>query len=116
VIFISDFYGIIPLELLDTFPLSQFESIKSIEEGDYLYQNSVRKASKFLKANIQYYEKCGVLIPDFFLNQFNETTMFSPNNPIHKIYSLLQGKYASKISKFSNLLDLLQYFRVDEMK
>ena len=116
VVFISDFYGIIPLELQDTFPLSQFESITSIEEGDYLYQNSVRKALRFLNANIHYYEKCGVLIPEFFLNQFNETIMFSPKNPIHKIYLLLQENYSSKISKFSNLLDLLQYFRGDDMQ
>jgi len=116
VVFISDFYGVIPLELLDTFPLSQFESITAIDNNDDLHQNSVRKALKFLNVNIQHYEKCGVLIPEMFLNQFNEIKKFSSKNPIHKIFSLLQAKYASKISNFTNILYLLQYFRTDGMQ
>ena len=116
IVCISDIYGIIPLELMDTFPLSQFESITTIEDNGYLHQNSITKALKFLKANIHHYEKCGALIPEFFLNQFNETIKFSPKNPIHKIFSLLQANYASKISKFNTISELLQYFRIDDVQ
>jgi len=113
VVFISDIYGIIPLELKDTFPLSQYESITAMEEDDILHQNSVKKALTFLNANIQHYEKCGVLTPEEFLNQFNETIKFPSHNPIHKINSMLTAKFASKVSNFNNLLDLFQFFRVD---
>ena len=113
VVFISDFYGTIPLELQNTFPLSQYESIAAMEEEDTLHQNSVIKALTFLNANIQHYEKCGVLIPEEFLSQFNEVVKFSSHNPIHKIYAILKAKCVSKVSNFNNLLDLFQFFRVD---
>jgi len=113
-VLVSDIYGIIPLELHSTFPLSQYESITTIEDNDILYQNSLQKALKFLKANIQNYEKCGVFIPEEFLNQFNEIIKFPSHNPIHKIYSMLKTNYASKISKFNNLDELILFFRVDD--
>jgi 7-cyano-7-deazaguanine tRNA-ribosyltransferase len=113
VVFISDFYGLIPLELKDTFPLSQYESITAMEEDDILHQNSVKKALAFLNTNIEHYEKCGVLIPEEFLNQFNETIKFPSHNPIHKINSILIANFASKVSNFNNLFDLFQFFRVD---
>ncbi|GAH76554.1 unnamed protein product, partial [marine sediment metagenome] len=36
------------------------------------------------------YEKCGLLIPDFFLNQFKETMQFPENHPIHELNIILK--------------------------
>ena len=109
----SCFYGIIPLELTETFPLGQYESINPLGNNDLLYESSLNKAKTYFTKNIKKYEKCGILVPDNFLNQFEEIESFSDNHPIHGICSLVKSNYDLVISKFNDLKSLLQFFRDD---
>ncbi len=111
IVFNSFYFGIIPLELISTYPMGQFESITVSEEDDELYKNSVKKSSAYINQNYNKYHKCGVLIPESYLNQFNEVEKFNPVNPIHGLEPLLNSKFHSNYSKFTNLNDLLQFFR-----
>jgi len=111
IVFNSFYFGIIPLELISTYPMGQFESITISEEDDDLYKNSVKKANAFINQNYEKYHKCGVLIPQDYINQFNEVVEFNPVNPIHGLEPILSSKFRSKYSIFSNLNELLQFFR-----
>ena len=116
VVFITEFYGVIPLELSELYPMGQCESILSSGKNDLLYKNSLEKLEEFVKNNLEYYEKCGVLIPEKYINQFGENVDFSKNNPIHGLHSILKSKFDSKFSIFNNLQDLLHYFKDDKNK
>ncbi len=109
-IYLSDFYGIIPVELSETFPMGQFESIKSLYKEDLLNQNSINKALEFFSHHLNHYEKCGILIPKAYVNQFNESVDFSVNNTVHNLNQILKSKYKTKISAFDNLTDIFNYF------
>jgi len=111
ILFNSFYFGIIPLELMNTFPMGQFESITGTEEDDDLYKNSVKKSNAFINQNYGKYHKCGVLIPERYMNQFNEIVEFDIVNPIRGLEPILKSKFQSKCSVFTNLNDLLQFFR-----
>ncbi len=111
IVFNSFYFGIIPLELISTYPMGQYESITISEEDDDLYKNSVKKANAFINQNYEKYHKCGVLIPQDYINQFNEVVEFNPANPIHGLEPILSSKFRSKYSIFTNLNELLQFFR-----
>jgi len=111
ILFNSFYFGIIPLELMNTFPMGQFESITGTEEDDDLYKNSVKKSNAFINQNYGKYHKCGVLIPERYMNQFNEIVEFDIANPIRGLEPILKSKFQSKCSVFTNLNDLLQFFR-----
>ncbi|MFW9901817.1 MAG: tRNA guanosine(15) transglycosylase TgtA [Candidatus Thorarchaeota archaeon] len=111
IVFNSSYFGIIPLELKSTYPVGQFESIKAIDENDELYENSVKKSSAFINQFYQKYDKCGVLIPETYLNEFNELVEFNTMNPIRGLDSILKSKFQTNYSVFKNIEDLLQFFR-----
>ncbi len=111
IVFNSFYFGIIPLELINTYPMGQFESTSVSEEDDELYKNSVKKSNIFINQNYSKYYKCGVLIPKTYINQFNEVIEFETINPIHGLEPILKSKFLSNYSAFTNLNDLLQFFR-----
>ena len=109
--FNSSYFGIIPLELKSTYPVGQFESITARDENDELYENSVKKSSTFINQYYQNYNKCGVIIPENYLNQFNEVVEFDTVNPIRGLDSILKSKFQTNYSVFNNIEDLLQFFK-----
>ncbi|MEE9377855.1 MAG: tRNA guanosine(15) transglycosylase TgtA [Candidatus Lokiarchaeia archaeon] len=111
IVFNSFYFGLIPLELIKTYPMGQFESITASEEHDELYESSVKKSNAFIIQNHKKYDKCGVLIPEKYINQFNEVVEFDAVNPIRGLEPILKSKFQSKCSVFSSLNDLLQFFR-----
>ncbi len=113
IVFNSSYFGIIPLELINTYPMGQFESITATEENHQLYVNSIEKSSNFINQNYKEYKKCGVLIPDKYLNQFNEVVEFNDVNPIHGLKPILRSKFQLNFSVFTNLNELLEFFRDD---
>jgi 7-cyano-7-deazaguanine tRNA-ribosyltransferase len=84
VAFFSDFYGIIPLELSSSFPMGQHESIDLSSEKDIIYQNFIKKVDLFFNLYTHHYSKCGILIPETFINQFDEIVNFSKKKNHHK--------------------------------
>jgi len=113
IVFNSLYFGIIPLELLSTYPMGQFESITASEENDELYENSIRKSRTFIYKNFEKYHKCGMLIPEKYINQFNEIVEFDDVNPIRGLEPILKTKFQINYSVFANLNDLLEFFRDD---
>ncbi len=111
IVFNSSYFGIIPLELMSTYPMGQFESITARDENDGLYESSVKKSSAFINQFYQKYDKCGVLIPNKYINQFNEIVEFNDVNPIRGLDSILKSKFQLNFSNFTNIYDLLQFFK-----
>ncbi|MFX0071504.1 MAG: tRNA guanosine(15) transglycosylase TgtA [Candidatus Hermodarchaeota archaeon] len=111
VVFSSNFFGIIPLELIDTFPMGQYEAISPIAKNDTIAYNSIKKLENFFNSYAKYYHKCGILIPDDIINQFGEFIEFSETHPIHTLNSDLLSRYKLKISIFNNINDLLNFFK-----
>ena len=112
--FFSDFYGIIPLELSFSFPMGQYEAIKPLYENDVIYQNLVQKTELFFKRYAKYYSKCGILIPDNFINQFNEIVEFPKKNFMKNLTEMLNSNFKLNIASFSDIIPLIQYFKSDE--
>lgn len=111
IVFLSIFYGIIPFELSQIF---QYESITPSGRNDLLYNNSLKKSEVYFFNHIKNYEKCGILIPKKYINQFEEVIEFSANHPVNGLISILESKFSLKISNFNNLEDLLRFFEDDK--
>ncbi len=109
--FISSFYGIIPLELTQTFPMGQYESINILEIDDMVNKTMIRKILNFFKIHGQHYDKCGILSPVNYINQFNEIVEFSMDTLIKKIVDLLKFKFYLNVSAFKEISQLLQFFK-----
>ena len=114
VVFLSEFYGILPLELSSSFPMGQYESIDLSSENDLIYQELVQKTELFFNLYKPYYSKCGILIPDKFINQFNEIVEFQKKNIINNLTKVLNSKFELNIASFSEIIHLIQYFECDE--
>ncbi|MFX1377790.1 MAG: tRNA guanosine(15) transglycosylase TgtA [Promethearchaeota archaeon] len=113
VAFFSDIYGIIPFELSSSFPMGQYESIDLSNENDIIYQNFMQKVDLFFKNYFQYYSKCGIIIPEEFVNQFNETVHFSKKNLLNNIVDKFKSKYKLEITISNEVDSLLNFFKSD---
>jgi 7-cyano-7-deazaguanine tRNA-ribosyltransferase len=113
VAFISDFFGIIPLELSFTFPMGQFESINQLQTNDIIYQKLAQRIENFFKSHGKHYEKCAILTPDQYINQFNEETEYSKKNVIVNIFDELKSKITLNFSIFKDLPGVMQFFQDD---
>lgn len=108
--FISDFYGIIPLELNKTFPLGQYESFDFFKNNNFSDNIIIEKVEKFFKYHSKDYKKCGILVPINFINQFNEIVEFNKKKFLIKVVDILKSKYNLNISIFNDLTSLIQFF------
>jgi len=109
--FISDFYGIIPFELASSFPLGQYESIDILEGNTKLYGNLKQKLKMFFDLYGQNYNKCGVLIPEKYINQFNEETIYLKKKTIINLFNDLTTEISMAIPVFNNMPELLEFFK-----
>ncbi|MFX1408730.1 MAG: tRNA guanosine(15) transglycosylase TgtA [Promethearchaeota archaeon] len=110
IVFSSEFYGLIPLELIESFPMGQYESILSSGINDLIHSNSIHKVERFFDKNYKYYNKCAVLIPENYINQFNEVINFPEDNIIYNLIPVLKSKFSENFSVFKNLKELLVFF------
>jgi hypothetical protein len=113
VVFFSYVYGIIPLELSSSFPMGQYESIDLIKENKTMIRNFQQKIELFFDNYSQFYLKCGMLIPEEFLNQFNETVQFSKKKIIFKLVKKLKSNYKLEIGTFKEINALINSFKSD---
>lgn len=111
--FFSNFYGIIPLELSYTFPMGQHECIEFSSRNEIIYQNLVRKTELFFDLYGHYYSKCGILIPEKYINQFNETVEFSKRDLLINLVEKLKLKFKLKIAHFKDITPLIRFFKND---
>ena len=54
-----------------------------------------------------------MLIPEEYINQFNEVVEFNTVNPIRGLDSILKSKFQTNYSVFNKIDDLLQFFKDD---
>lgn len=111
ILFLSEYYGIIPFGLRNTFPLGQYDSQNSSGIHTILYKNMLSKAINFFKKHSHNYLKCGIFVPEKFINQFNESMDFYKKENIYKLIEVLKAKFKLRFSIFNNIEDLLQFFK-----
>ncbi|UCD01786.1 MAG: tRNA guanosine(15) transglycosylase TgtA [Promethearchaeota archaeon] len=112
--FFSNFYGIIPLELSSSFPMGQHEAIMPLNVNGVIHLNLVQKIELFFKNFSKYYSKCGILIPENFINQFNEIVEFPKKNILKKLTKMLNSRFKLQIASSCDIISLIQYFKSDE--
>ena len=109
IILASSYYGVIPNELMESFPLGQHEG--SIE---FKYQghahNALNNTKFFFEKNHDQYDKIAILIPNEYLNELNELTEISKNNVIFIIQNYLTDKFKEKVFTFLTIESALGYF------
>ena len=113
VAFLSDFYGIIPFELSFSYPMGQFESIDILKGHNRLYRNLEQKLKIFFDLYGQNYKKCGVLVPERYINQFNVETIYLKKDILYKLFDDLSSELSITIPVFHNLSELLDSFKVE---
>lgn len=107
--FYSDFFGLIPFELSQTFPMGQYESINSklLE-----YQTKSLPSTEIINSIISSsteYEKIAFLTPKYFTNQYYEEEKF--DNPYYKkIFERLKSKNNIPIRAFNTINEIINYF------
>jgi 7-cyano-7-deazaguanine tRNA-ribosyltransferase len=109
--FYSFIYGIIPYELIESFPMGQYETSDTFSVNDIFYQNSLINSEKYMEKFSNNYKKYALLIPDDFINQFKELIEFPNNHPIHDLSNILKKKYGKNFFKFKTINEITQFFR-----
>ena len=109
--FYSIIHGIIPYELIESFPMGQYETSATFSIKNNIYQNSLINSENFIDKFSTNYKKCAFLIPDSFINQFKEFEDFPKTHPIYDLFDLLNKKYGNYISKFRTVVELTNFFR-----
>ncbi|MFX1280639.1 MAG: tRNA guanosine(15) transglycosylase TgtA [Promethearchaeota archaeon] len=109
--FISDFYGTIPLELTSTFPMGQNEAVDILELENEGYTRLEKRINTYFTLFGHYYKKCGVLLPNNYINQFNEITSYSKKDIYINLFENIISDLSYNISIFDDLGDLLEFFK-----
>ncbi len=109
VIFASSFYGIIPYELMESFPFGQHEGRMEIMQNDQC-NNALKNTKFFFEKNQAKYDKIAILIPNEYVNELNKKAEISKNNVIFMIEDYLMSKFKDKVSIFLNIESILAYF------
>jgi 7-cyano-7-deazaguanine tRNA-ribosyltransferase len=108
--FISYFFGIIPIELINTFPMGQYESY-GFEYS--LCSGFLNKFRLFFKKHGDKYRKCAILIPEYYIDQFHHQKSFKDNNALNSLKSLLKRQYNSNFGFFKDIDSILIFFKGD---
>ena len=109
IVFLSEFFGVIPLELINSYPMGQYEAIRYDNFSKIIYKSLAKDIIKFVKNNSIIYKKCGFLIPNQYLNQYDEVVKF--NDEINdKIFQKIEQHIKIPILKSSKLKDILKWF------
>ena len=106
--FISPFFGIIPFEFSELYPLGQHERLDMSHLTDIAFEI----IEIFIKMNFTRFELVGILLPKTFINQFNEEIDFPTDSPIYQIKEYLAKKYRNKIITDSDINSILEHFKI----
>ncbi len=109
VLFMTELFGIVSLELIDSYPFGQNESIAFQNSTDEIYTKTLNASIEFIKKYKQFYEKCGLLIPKDYLNEFNEKTDFLIH-PINKLQTRLKTYFKDNLIVSDSLQTILNFF------
>ena len=107
IFYISPFFGLIPIELSEIYPLGQHEHLDLDKMTNIAYEI----VKSFFSKNIERFDLIGILLPKNFLNQFNEENDFSIYSPIYQISDYLNKKYSKKIITAFTIKSILEHFK-----
>ena len=105
--FVSPFFGLIPIELAEIYPLGQHERLELEQLSDIAFEII---ESFFIKYSKQF-ELIGILFPKVYINQFNEEAIFPTKSPIQCIQQYLTNRYGNKVFINSDLKSILEYIK-----
>lgn len=105
--FVSPFFGLIPIELAEIYPLGQHERLELEQLTDIAFEI----IESFFTKHLKQFELIGILLPKVFINQFNEETLFPTKSPIQDIKQYLTERYGNKIFINSDLKSILEYLK-----
>ena len=108
---LSPIFGIVPLELSETFPLAQFEFSPSLFEQ--IKKHSLKMLLNFFKTHEKSYYKCAIMIPDYIKNQFNEQIEFKKDHPVKLIKPYLEQEIKMQCVEFKKIEEILKFFSKD---
>ncbi|MFX0057671.1 MAG: tRNA guanosine(15) transglycosylase TgtA [Candidatus Hodarchaeota archaeon] len=111
IVFLSLTYGIIPFELIDTFPMGQYESI-TLSDISY-YHNALNNTKTFLNYYGKKYEKCVILIPESYINQYGEIVNFFQNNLFNELKDIIKSINGLSVSIFDNIEHAIEFLEKD---
>ncbi|MBD3193797.1 MAG: tRNA guanosine(15) transglycosylase TgtA [Candidatus Lokiarchaeota archaeon] len=107
ILFYSEYFGVIPLELKDLYPIGQYEAIRNRYNSKLLFHKFYKNIKEFLKKRTKNLEKILVLIPKTYINQYNEEVKFS-NEIINKTFKCLLSEDEYDIQIFNNFQGLIE--------
>jgi 7-cyano-7-deazaguanine tRNA-ribosyltransferase len=109
IIFLSEFFGLIPLELINSYPMGQYEAVKNEQFFKIIHKSLAKEIIKFIINNSEIYKKCGFLNPNQYINQYEDIVEF--NNEIYeKIFQIIKKHIKIPILKASDLKEILKWF------
>ncbi len=109
VIFMTTLFGIVPLELSDSYPFGQNETITFPDQFNELYKKSIRNSVDFFENYAKLYQKCGILVPKTYYNQFNEKKEFI-SHPIKDLKAYLEKNFQNTLIESDSLEEILNFF------
>jgi 7-cyano-7-deazaguanine tRNA-ribosyltransferase len=113
VYFFSAAYGVIPEELIDSYPLGQYETIIPSNRFDSIYNSALRTTKTFLTKYSNNYEKCYILIPETFINEFDEICQFPKTHPINRLTSIFNKIKQLEFTVFNNIDELIKKLKIN---
>ncbi|MHA1726231.1 MAG: tRNA guanosine(15) transglycosylase TgtA [Promethearchaeota archaeon] len=112
VAFLSYFFGFLPLELSETFPLGQHESFISVTSPEVPVDSEfVRICEKYLNRFHAYYQKAALWIPSWYHGAYNEYIELKENALIEKFSLLMKTYFKSRFGSFKTLKEILEFFK-----
>ena len=100
------------MELCDTYPQGQFESVYDLENRIYIH-HIIKILRLFIELKCSNISKFAILSPIEYKNQYNEKIKFPLNHPTKKVYEYLKSKLKEKIILVKNIEDALKFFKND---
>ncbi|MFX0032710.1 MAG: tRNA guanosine(15) transglycosylase TgtA [Candidatus Hodarchaeota archaeon] len=110
IVFFSQIYGIIPYELIDTFPMGQYESIKASYRNDLIHKTSIKYSLRFFQNHSHHYEKWFILLPAIYINQFNEFKKFPIHYPLKQLINYLRKQFNPNLFVSDAIKDFIRFF------
>lgn len=113
--FFSKSFGIIPLELVSTFPMGQHESVNSIRFTKLVFKETQKKLQEFFLNHRNRYEQCVIFIPDFYINKFHEKVQYNGKIFLQHI-NFLKNQFKDFFIIKNNLKTLLECISENKQK
>ncbi len=114
--FWSPLFGIIPIELISSYPMGQCEIFSTETFNQNIYKISYHRTKKYFDIHKNHYLSCLVYIPERFINKFHEEEIFNGEMLKEQIQSLKLNfeNYFNIFNEIEKLLEFLSKINENE--